>query len=309
MEKSKESNSHLPDVSLGDATARVGCFGLDWTQVTVNDLFKVFESALSYSSPRSVKLYKTKTGREKLGNSSTFRKKVEEGSIQECYVAVAEFCSVEEAMSVYKFCDESWLEGTEMVFDLRFIADSIVLENPCDEAFSSENHASRSRLHDDSEDEDMERAKELKRLFEMKEIDFDAMNRLVDMSDDEDTSKGLSATQPDAPQIPVVLEEFGSEEDLNEACKELTRRSKKKSKVAEPASVEHPKPNVVKMMSEEKVEDEYRDFVFNPKDERFQSLFEDAEFTIDPTHPEYKKKGGMKEILDEKRKRFRDSAE
>lgn len=48
------------------------------------------------------------------------------------------------------------------------------------------------------------------------------------------------------------------------------------------------------------------DFEVDVKDDRFAKLFDDHEFAIDPTKPQFKKTSGMEKLLDERRRRTQD---
>lgn len=288
---------------FGDATRRLACVGMDWARVSVKDLFGIFNSVLAHSSSlQSVKLCKTKVGRERLGNDEVFVKRCEDG-IEECYVAVAEFQDVEDSKEVYSICDGTKLEDSDLMFDLRFVPDTLELRNVCDEAFSDARGMERKFGHkarrDMEDDTDSEMESKLKKLFEQKEISFDMVSELVDMSEDEEPIATPSSLTPASAKKD---EFFGSdcEDSFGEEYKEHKQAEKKK-----PRKREAKKENI-ETIPRCKGSDEGDGFVFDPKDERFGALFEDNDFSIDPTHPEYKKKGALKQILDEKRKRFKD---
>lgn len=316
----REGAKKKADTVMGCATRRMACVGLDWFRISVSDLFKIFDSVLSQSSPKSVKLYKTKLGRKKFGDNSTYVKKRVRDGINAFYIAITEFKSIEDSILAYNSCDGNELENSGMSFDLRFISDEIVLRNPCDEAFSCNNYVnkeftpiSKDKALSDDEEMDDERETELRRLFDQKEVDFDMVHNFVDMSDDEETTRGFASLLIDSTGTRNPLagkqdtgdEESDLEEDLNETYKSLSKKSKKKKKNEKESAMEEPKKKVAKMTSNEKAENEYEGFVFDPKDVRFEALFEDDGFSIDPTHPEYRKKSGLKEVLDEKRKRVK----
>lgn len=300
------------EMLLECATKRLACVGLDWSRVSVKDVFKMFDSFLSHSSLTSVKLYKNKLGREKLGNCCTYTKNKRTGRY---YLAVAEFRSIEDSVLIYETCDGNELENSGMFLDLRFISDDTVLGDACDEATSCESYnekrfvsKSRDVLKDEDTDTDDLEA-EIQALFEQKEIDLDAVYKFVDMSDDEETKNTFKSlltktNSADAsPEDRSDCEDSGS--DFNEVYNLLLKKSSKKNEKG--FAAKEPKKNAVKIASCSASKDEYKAFVFDPKDERFGVLFEDDDFAIDPTHPEYKKKGGMKDLLDEKRRRFRDT--
>ncbi|AFM98933.1 hypothetical protein EHEL_090370 [Encephalitozoon hellem ATCC 50504] len=296
MKEAKERN----EAAVGDATKRIACIGMNWAHLSMKDLFKIFNSALPYSSPLNVKLCKTRIGRERLGDDNTFVKSCEEGSIRECYVAVAEFEDVEDSKQVYATYDGAELGCSGMVFDLRFVPDSLDLRNVCDEVSSDgewEEKDFRAREKDSDEDSGM--GFELERLFKEKEIDFGLASKLVDVSDDEDVPsiQDELVVSPDSKRSELsesISDDFS--DDFNREAPKNKKPKKKEAKVEDIEPIPRSKPT-----------DECDGFVFDPKDKRFEAIFEDDDFAIDPTHPEYKRKGGLKEILDEKRRRLKDN--
>lgn len=295
------------EMQQGCVTRRLGCVGLDWGRVSMKDLFKIFDSLLPHSPPISVNLYKTKAGRKELGDSNVF---VRTGArISEWYIAVAEFRDVDDSISIYSSCDGNELERSGMYFDLRFISDGVVLGNPCDEASGCSGYESKQFVRKSSidlEDEDDSVEAELGKLFDQKEIDVDAVHRFVDISDDETERTPLlfPTASAETDMSEAHAEEGSDGEDFNEAYgllpgkgrgrKEVVIRERDKNKIC-----------ISEAMGGGKAEEECEGFVFNPRDERFGEVLENDDFAIDPTHPEYKKKSGMREILEEKRKRFK----
>ncbi|UYI26717.1 NUC153 domain-containing protein [Encephalitozoon cuniculi] len=302
LEEKANESSEKNGAVLGNPTKRLACVGMDWTRVDVKDLFKIFNSILPYSSPLSVKLCKTRIGRERLGDNNVFVKRCAGEGLRGCYVAVAEFEDVEDSKNVYSACDGVELGNSGMVLDLRFVPDSLDLRNVCDEAFGDDGYreksfSRRTREKLEDEDTDSEMESKMQRLFEEKEIDFGLVSELVDMSDDGDAPDVASHLPASAEsEEDDFLESSGDE--LDENLRESQENAKEKDRKESIGAI----PRI-------KATDEFDGFVFDPKDKRFVAIFEDDNFSIDPTHPEYKKKGGMKEIMDEKRRRLKDNIE
>lgn len=84
------------------------------------------------------------------------------------------------------------------------------------------------------------------------------------------------------------IEHFDMKE-IMKAEKRAKRKGKKGSKSDEPAPAG-------------------MDFEVNVKDDRFAKLFDDHEFAIDPTKPQFKKTSGMEKLLDERRRRAQDKS-
>lgn len=283
-------------VMIGEATKRIACLGMNWVHLGIKDLFKIFDSALPYSSPLNVKLCKTKIGKERLGDNNIFIKDCKKGSIKECYAAVAEFEDIEDSKHVYSTYDGAELGCSGMIFDLRFVPDSLDLQNVCDEVFSDDGCVEkdfRTKERDEEDDSGME--SELQRLFKEKEIDFDLVSRLVDISDDENTPRLQNELVASFENERDEFLESGSDDFNNEPSKNKKVKKKKD------------KEEDIEPIPRSKLADECDGFVFDPKDRRFEAIFEDDDFAIDPTHPEYKRKNGLKEILDEKRRRLKDN--
>ncbi|AFN83655.1 hypothetical protein EROM_090380 [Encephalitozoon romaleae SJ-2008] len=282
--------------AIGGATKRLACLGMNWANLDIKDLFKIFDSALPYSSPLNVKLCKTKIGKEKLGDNNIFVKSCKKGSIRECYVAVAEFEDIEDSKHVYSTYDGAELGCSGMIFDLRFVPDSLDLQNVCDEVFSDDECVEkdfRTKERDEEESSGME--SELQRLFKEKEINFDLVSKLIDISDDENI--------PSLQNELVVSSENERDDFLESDSDDFNNKPSKNKKVKEKKD----KKEDIEPIPRIKPTDECDGFVFDPKDKRFEAIFEDDDFTIDPTHPEYKRKSGLKEILDEKRRRLKDN--
>ncbi|ADM12168.2 pre-rRNA-processing protein ESF1 [Encephalitozoon intestinalis ATCC 50506] len=300
-EEIKESSGENR-VMFGNPTKRLACIGMNWRNINVKDLFKIFNSILLGSSPLSVKLCKTKIGRERLGDNNIFVKSCEEGRIDECYTAVAEFEDVDDSKHIYTACDGVRLGNSGMVFDLRFVPDSLDLQNVCDEAFNDDGCEEKDFVvrEKKEEEDDSEIESRLEKLFKEKEINFDLVSELVDMSDDENIS-GLQDHLPISSENEKSKFLESSSDDFNDEISEDKEIENKKAKKKESSKKD------IETIPRGKPIDECDGFMFDPKDKRFEAIFEDEDFAIDPTHPEYKRKGGLKEILDEKRKRIKDN--
>ena len=104
-------------------------------------------------------------------------------------------------------------------------------------------------------------------------------------------------------ELLMVDDDTGSKEmqhfDINEiakAEKALSRKKKSKKKLTE--------------REREALAAKERDnFKMNVEDERFKDVFESADFAIDPSHPKYKGTEGMKELLDEGRRKRKVNAD
>jgi hypothetical protein len=279
---------------VGCATNRIACVGMDWKKMDVFLLYRVFDSILPHSSPVSIKLYRTKAGEELLNAEEC-------AEINRCYVAVAEFRTLEDSVAVYTTCDSTVLEEVGDFLDLRFVPDEVVFERPCAEAYGPKDNRQKKPGEEENEYY-LRREIDLKKMFDEDEIDFEMARRYVDMSDDEDRDPAVFDVGDKVEDVAGDAAEDSSE-DMNEMCRSYAARNRRKERMVAPRPE---KREVGKLIAMERESDECKGFVFDPKDSRFGDLFENEEFAIDPTHPEYRRKGGLKEIVSEKIKRFKD---
>jgi hypothetical protein len=294
----KKTKSDESSAAAGDTQKRIACLEMNWNVLSVKEIFDIFSSFLHHSSPVCVKLCKTELGRNKLGDDNVYTN-CEKSDIGKYYFAIAEFEDEQDAVCVYKACDGIEYENSGSFFDLRFVSEKFVVRNVCDEFPSTSASAKRKQNVEHTANgiecdySDSESAEELKMLFEDDEIDYEKVAKLIEMSDDEE-----DAIKPDYHNQKEDSNENSLPEDEDD-FNSIYAKSKKKKTFA----VKEPEKKQVVIPKADQ-EDECSGFVFDPLDTRFGALFEDASFSIDPTHPEYTKKGNLKEIVNEKRKRY-----
>ncbi|KAM0671900.1 hypothetical protein CWI42_040370 [Ordospora colligata] len=299
--KDKEEKNGSNTIERG-VQKRIACLEMNWKILSVKNIFYAFSSFLHHSSPVCVKLCKTELGRNVLGDDDVYTNG-DNTDIRKYYFAIIEFKDVQDAICVYKACDGIEYENSGTFFDLRFISEKFVVRNVCDEFPSTgTGGCAKRRLNAvytangmECDYLDSESTEEMKMLFEDNEIDYEKVSMLIEMSEDEeDEIKRDNYIQKEESNDDELLED---EDDFNSIYTKSKSKKKKISVAKEPGKkqVLIPKANQ---------DDECTGFVFDPLDERFEALFKDDNFSIDPTHPEYKKKGGLKEIVNEKRKRY-----
>lgn len=297
------------EIKFGHATKYFVCVGLEWENITAAALYKIFDSVLPYSEPKYVKIFVTNYGKQLLNKEEA------EYDKKKCYVALAKFRSVEDAIQVYNYCDNISIENTKMVFDIRFVDNDKSFEECVDESYSSNdyNHNEFIRKLKFGNDEDNIRADKISKIS-LDDVDYEIASKYIDMSDDEETPQKIVFESESEEEDKKSVDEIDSEEDMNKMVlaglkkknKEVRKQEKEESDNKSEVSIQEVKKSKKTKKSKKKKrksEEEEDDFKFNEKDERFGEIYDDDDFAIDPTHPAFKEKSGLKGIIEEKKKR------
>ncbi|KAF9762766.1 Pre-rRNA-processing protein esf1 [Nosema granulosis] len=261
------------EADFGEPTQTVAFLNMNWNVVDASDIYKLCEDVVGSENIKEVKIVKTKFG-EKQRDIGKFKdeKEFKTGKleiIKQSYAALVSFSTKETALKVYSELDSTELENSGMFFDLRFVDSNIKTGEIVEQVESGENFVEKdyNKFEMEESKEEKQRKILLEKLFNSKSTDRGLLNQLISVSDNED-----DAIEDETLEVKKKM--------LFEGDKKEEKPVKKEDK---------PKDNA---------------FVFDHLDPRFAQLYTDGDFTIDPTHPEYQKNNKLKNIINEKRKRF-----
>ncbi|TBU04158.1 hypothetical protein CWI36_0804p0010 [Hamiltosporidium magnivora] len=302
LEKIKRINKLIKDVNenemdYGISTKRLAVLNLDWDFIKPEDIFFQFKSFLNSEDELiSVNFCKKSNEKDDLPEIGTIKVDGKEEKDKDqmqlrkyllekrkCFMVVAEFRDVLAAERIYEICDGLELEESMNYYDLRFLPDNFKLENIIQIVTNTSNYeyckVPRSLVFQNKIkyewDVDIKRENFFKKLFEQEIMDERLANKLIDISDENSN-------------------QFSNENKIDEPHKNSLETknniSVKKIKQKEKKNIENKKSKK-------------SEFIFNPNDERFVSIYESRDYAIDVTHPNFRKsERGLKEILKEKRK-------